>query len=450
MSIFPSRRLAPAALLLVAALACVSASASFHLFSMNELYSSADGSVQFLEITALAPGQEFVAGHTLRVQQGGSTHSFTFPSNLPGDTSGRRMLIGTQSFAALGVATPDFTVPDRFFFTGSGSITYAEGADIWSYANLPSDGTSSLLRDGTTARNSPQDFGGAAGTVTVGSTTPPPPPGSFDVEGLWWNSPAGSESGWGVNITHQGDILFATWFTYDTDGSGLWLVMPDGTKTATNAYSGALYRTTGPSFDAATFDPTKVAATQVGSASFSFSDANDGTFTYTVDGITQTKSITRQVFGTPTPTCFEGTASAGTPTSYGTGTAAGANYQDLWWRAPAGSESGWGVNLTHQGNIIFATWFTYDSTGKGMWLVMPDTERVGSTSSFSGALYRTTGPAFNAQPWNPAQVAATQVGTATFSFGDADNGTFTYTLNGETQAKTITRQVFGTPATVCQ
>ena len=34
------------------------------------------------------------------------------------------------------------------------------------------------------------------------------------------------------------------------------------------------------------------------------------------------------------------------------------NYQDLWWN-PA--ESGWGVNFTHQGDIIFATWFTYDA-----------------------------------------------------------------------------------------
>ena len=44
--------------------------------------------------------------------------------------------------------------------------------------------------------------------------------------GLWWKSPAASESGWGLNITHQGDILFATWFTYDRDGNGMWLVIP--------------------------------------------------------------------------------------------------------------------------------------------------------------------------------------------------------------------------------
>jgi hypothetical protein len=169
-----------------------------------------------------------------------------------------------------------------------------------------------------------------------------------------------------------------------------------------------------------------------------------------VNGVTQTKPITRQVFGSPTPTCFEGSASSGTPTIYGTGTSAGPNYQDLWWRAPAGSESGWGVNIAHQGNILLATWFTYEDSGKGMWLVVPDGERIGNTSSFSGALYRTTGPAFSANPWNPAQVVATQVGTATFSFNDASSGTFTYTVNGVTQSKAITRQVFSSPTTVCQ
>ena len=40
------------------------------------------------------------------------------------------------------------------------------------------------------------------------------------------------------------------------------------------------------------------------------------------------------------------------------------NYQGLWWNAPAASESGWGINFAHQGDVIFATWFTYDLTGK--------------------------------------------------------------------------------------
>jgi hypothetical protein len=108
------------------------------------------------------------------------------------------------------------------------------------------------------------------------------------------------------------------------------------------------------------------------------------------------------------------------------------------------------VNLTHQGNILFASWLTYDAGGKGMWLVMSDGERVGSTASYTGALFRTTGPAFSANPWNKALVTRTEVGTATFTFTDANTGTFSYTLNGVSQSKAITRQVFSTPTTVCQ
>jgi hypothetical protein len=427
------RALARAAILfLLTLLAGSRAAASFHLWSMNELYSNADGSVQFLEMTALAPAQEFFSGHTLSVTQGGTVHSFTAPSGLPSDSSGHRMIFATQGFANLGIVTPDYIVPNGFFFTGNGTIDWA-GADRWTYANLPSDGRLSLNRDGSTAVNSPQNFAGQTGTVTSG-----PPPAARNYEGLWWRSPAGSESGWGVNITHQGDILFATWFTYDADGSGLWLVMSNGAKTAPDTYSGALYRTTGPSFDASPFDPNRVVATQVGSATFAFSDADNGTFTYTVNGVTQSKPITRQLFSSPVPVCTEGGSPGAAP-----------NFQDLWWRSPAGSESGWGVNITHQGDILFATWFTYDASGKGMWLVMSNGNKVG-TNTYSGALFRTTGPVFSASPWNGSQVAATQVGNATFTFSDANNGTFAYTVGSVSQTKAITRQEFATPATVCQ
>ncbi len=443
-------------LLAAAALAAgVPAWASFHLFSMDELFSNADGSVQFLELTALAPGQQFVNGHTLVVTQGGTSHTFRIGNNLPGDTSGHRMLFGTQSFANLGIVRPDFVVPDGFFFTSGATITYAEGSDVWTYGALPTDGVHSLNRDGSTSVNSPQDFAGQTGSVNLGTTTPPPVPATgADFEGLWWRSPAGSESGWGVNITHQGDILFATWFTYDTNGNGMWLVMSDGVKTGNATFTGTLYRTTGPSFSATTFDPTQVKVTAVGNATFTFTDKDNGTFSYTVNGISQSKPITRQVFGSPVPTCTEGGTPPATP-----------NYQDLWWRAPAGSESGWGVNITQQGTVLFATWFTYDINGNGMWLVMSNGVQqmsagvdssgyfTGTPSAlpiFTGTLYQTTGPSFSATPWDPSQVKLTAVGNATFSFSDANNGTFAYTVNGVSQTKPITRQVFSSPTTVCQ
>ena len=275
-------------------------------------------------------------------------------------------------------------------------------------------------------------------------------------QGLWWRSPAGSESGWGLNIAHQGDILFATWFTYDTDGSGMWLVMPETRLSSMMdygddygygygygmgmmgkiEYAGAIYRTTGPAFSAVPFNPSSVAATAVGLATLSFTDAANGTFTYTVNGVTQMKPITRLVYSSPVPGCDFNTSVASTA------------YQDIWW-APGGVESGWGVNLTHQGDILFATWFTYGSDRKGMWIIMSNGAKTGP-NTFAGGLYRTRGPAFNAASWDATKVEVTPAGSATFAFSDANNGTFAYTLDGVSQVKAITRMVYSSPVSVCR
>jgi len=70
--------------------------------------------------------------------------------------------------------------------------------------------------------------------------------------------------------------------------------------------------------------------------------------------------------------------------------------------------------------------------------------------TYSGTLNRTTGPSFNALPFNPVGVTVTPVGTATFSFANGNAAQFAYTVNGVSQSKQITRQVFRTPGTVCQ
>ena len=59
-----------------------------------------------------------------------------------------------------------------------------------------------------------------------------------------------------------------------------------------NRYDGPLIRTTGPAFSA--FVPGSAVLSQVvGNASLSFTDANNGTFTHTLNGVAQTKPITR-------------------------------------------------------------------------------------------------------------------------------------------------------------
>ncbi|HZI82813.1 MAG TPA: NBR1-Ig-like domain-containing protein [Casimicrobiaceae bacterium] len=281
-------------------------------------------------------------------------------------------------------------------------------------------------------------FGLASPATAVEVVAAGPP----NYEGLWWNSPAESEPGWGLNLAHQGNVIFATWFTYDSTGKGWWLSMTASPTTLTTApaatYSGTLLQSSGPPFDSVPFNPSLVRSVAAGTATLTFTDANNGTFTYTINGATQTKNITREVFG-PLPTCTFGILSDLTQ-AY--------NYQDLWWAAPAGSESGWGINLTHQGDTIFATWFTYGTDRAPMWLVA--TAGRTAPGTYAGTLYRTTGPPFNAVPFDPARVVATAVGTATLTFTDGNNGTFAYTVNGETQQKAITRQIFTAPGTVCQ
>jgi serine protease len=263
--------------------------------------------------------------------------------------------------------------------------------------------------------------------------------------GLWWNAPGGSEAGWGINFAHQGGTIFASWFTYDLTGKAWWLVM-SANQTAPNSYSGTLFQATGPAFDAMPFPPIGspggATGSAVGTGTLTFSGANDGTFAYTVKGISQTKAITRQTFG-PVPLCTFGAQVNLALTN---------NYQDLWWAAPAGSEAGWGINLTHEGDTIFVTWFTYDVDHTPMWMVATLTKS--GLSSYTGDLMRlTAGPPFNAVPFpplgSPGGATGSTVGSAQLAFYDGNSGIFTYTVNDETQSRDITREVFTPPGTVC-
>ena len=152
----------------VLALGSAGAFAAFHLWQVTELYSNADGSVQFAELTALSGSQQFLSLTSISSSNGGTTHTYSFPSDLPGDTLGKKMLIGTTGFAALGIVAPDYVVPNGFFFPAGGTINFAN-TDIWNQPATPSPPLS-LNRDGTTGTNSPTNFAGQSGTIP---TTPP-------------------------------------------------------------------------------------------------------------------------------------------------------------------------------------------------------------------------------------------------------------------------------------
>ena len=247
---------------------------------------------------------------------------------------------------------------------------------------------------------------------------------------LWWKP---DEPGWGINVNHQGQTTFATLFTYEAGGEPLWLAMSDGARQADGAFQGTLFRVAGPAFNASPW--TAATPTAVGTMRLAFPTVERGLLTYTFGGVTVSKEIERQRFSEKRTTCswsaFDRTYAR--------------NYQDLWWN-PA--EPGWGINLAHQGDTLFATLFTYRDDGRGVWFVMSDGRRQAGTSDFTGTLFRTAGPSFNAQPWTPATAAP--VGTMRISFADGNSATLSYTVDSVSVTKTIQRQVFASPATQCE
>jgi hypothetical protein len=126
-------------------------------------------------------------------------------------------------------------------------------------------------------------------TVTNGRIGKTSPFVTLNVSDHWW-SPA--ESGWGLFVWHDRlDHLLAAWFTYGADNKPVWYTIQGGAWVTPSAYEGKIFQTTGPHFS--TFVPgSPVQALAVGTARLEFV-VDTGTFTYTLSGVTQTKSIVR-------------------------------------------------------------------------------------------------------------------------------------------------------------
>ena len=359
---------------------------------------------------------------------------------------------GELAWESVSMSAPGFTSAGaldsrgRLLVSGTGpTVGYsaADGSRFWSYRH--GDGTEAAVvgmaivatpvgvyvasssLDGQRTRTQLKVAKFAASAETASA---------INAQGIWWSSPAGGESGWGLNLTQQGDVLFATWFTYDTDGSPTWFVMSAGTRTGAATFTGILYRTRGPVFSPLFFDPGQVTVTALGSATFSFTDANNGTFAYTIGSAAASRLITRQVYGAPAPTCSPSQSPSAT------------NFQDLWWADPAGSERGWGLNVAHQGETLFLTWFKYDSQGRPEWVVGSSLVSDGK-GAYAGTLYRTRGSPYSSA-WNPASLVVTPVGSATFRPLSAAGAEFAYSIDSVSAVKRVTRQVFAAPGTACR
>lgn len=249
---------------------------------------------------------------------------------------------------------------------------------------------------------------------------------------LWFKP---SESGWGVNFQQQGDIVFGTWFTYDAANNATWYVMPDMRRVSGDLFSGPVYAATGTPLHQISGSDAIRSAVQVGTAGVSFFNSDKAFFFVDGASVSVFKQIRIQQFAT-LPTC-EFTTAARTGAT---------NYTDLWWNA---QENGWGLNLSHQGDIIFATWFTYNNSNAPVWLVSDALRRV-APGTYSGPLYLTSGRRPQDISGTDSIIAAEDVGTMTLTFQGGDRGTMAYSVAGTSGSKPITRQVWSSPQSLCR
>ncbi|HUQ27078.1 MAG TPA: hypothetical protein VM051_00705 [Usitatibacter sp.] len=106
-----------------------------------------------------------------------------------------------------------------------------------------------------------------------------------------WVDPA--ELGWGLNIFHQGDTLFASLFVYGSDGQPKWYTGSALTG-GSDVFQGELTEAAGPWFGGP-FDSARVSRRTVGNMTFRI-DENFATVDYTIDGVHVTRRITRFTF----------------------------------------------------------------------------------------------------------------------------------------------------------
>lgn len=124
----------------------------------------------------------------------------------------------------------------------------------------------------------------------AGKTAPFP---LVDYSDHWWDS---HESGWGMSIVqHTSDQLFAVWFVYNSANQPTWYTLQPGRWTSSTVFTGPVYKTTGPYFGTS-FDPNLVTASLAGTATLSFSGPSSGVFTYNIEGVSNTKPISRLPF----------------------------------------------------------------------------------------------------------------------------------------------------------
>ena len=250
----------------------------------------------------------------------------------------------------------------------------------------------------------------------------------------WWKE---TESGWGLFIFDQGNLLAPAWFTYDLDGEPAWFLAGGALPQSDGSYRGDLFRFTGLPYNVIGGTASETSQ-QVGSLSLRFIGDHSLQFDYQVGNVSQSKQLTRFPFGPRRLLCR---ASADPSRQFAS------NFSDVWWGGP--EQSGWGLFITHIGDGLFAIWYTYDLDREPLFLSL--LTQAQPDGRFSGQIFRQAdGTPFNQIDGQPPSPAAQAIGTVSFEFDDGANGRFSYEIDGLNQTRSIQRLQVGSQASSCE
>lgn len=255
--------------------------------------------------------------------------------------------------------------------------------------------------------------------------------------GAWYNPATGGQ---GLLIETYKDLggagqgyLAAGWYTFDVTAAGgqRWYTLQGAASTGAGSVPLGIYASTGGNFNA----PPKISATQVGTATLTFSDCATGSLSYNFnDGRTGTIPLNR---ADPNITCSPAGDNGSATQNY---LLSGA------WYDPNTSGQGFFFDINPAINLFFAGWYTYLPNGASIgggasqqWFTVQDNAFTPGTLSKTGmSLYAPTGGVFNSGKVG----VGSPVGTVDVKINSCTSITLSYTiaanfLNGTAQTGTI-------------
>lgn len=248
---------------------------------------------------------------------------------------------------------------------------------------------------------------------------------------------APANAGYGVSVTHQDQTVIAVWYTFDTTGRPVWYTAVT-TRQSNGRYAGSYVLNRGTPLTQINGAPAQLGSAAQGTVELMFDDHGNLDFAFTPTGSATQKRMLDQLSLSATPlACRFMVGPRATAT----------NYSDLWWNA---TETGWGLTLLQQGDAMFVAWYSYADDQAPQWLTSLASRQ--GDGSWLGRLNRpTVGTAFNREPDGAVTaLPLPAVGEVRLRFTNGETGEMTFSVDGATRTKPITRFAFGTSVQVCE